>query len=95
MNILKINITDQDNEIQKASHDALTKLKESLKKDVKLRELEIENEQLRLNLKGGSGGTAQGNDTDQKLMSFYDFGRFDVNYTSNVASYLLKGKNLG
>ena len=50
----------------------------------------MENETLRLQMK--SGGTPSGNDNNQKLLTFYDFDRFDVNYTSNVARYLLKDK---
>jgi len=67
-----------------------------LRKDVKIKQLEAENEQLRLNMRGGQGETSGGpNDGEQKLLSFYDFGRFDTNYTSNVASYLLKTKSVG
>ena len=87
--------SNQANLFEKAQNETLTKLQATLKKDVKIKELEIENEQLRLNLAAGGGHTSTGQKDDhQKLLSFYDFGRFDVSYTRNVASYLLKKKEI-
>lgn len=87
--------SNQVNQFEKAQNEALNKLQASLKKDVKIKELEIENEQLRLNIAAGGGFTSKGEDeSHSKLLTFYDFGRFDVNFTNNVASYLLKGKEI-
>ena len=50
--------SNQVQEFEKAQNEALKKLQSSLKKDVKIKELEIENEQLRLNIAAGGGHTS-------------------------------------
>ena len=52
--------SNQVSQFEKAQNEALNKLQASLKKDVRIKELEIENDQLRLNLAAGGGHTSTG-----------------------------------
>lgn len=68
----------------------MRKLNASLLKDVKIKQLEMENE--RLNASKQDGGQNYEQKSDKKLSDLYSFERFNTNYINDVAVFLLKDK---
>lgn len=69
----------------------MRKLNDSLLKDVKIKQLEMENERLK------SQSTPNGDDSEKaekKLLDLYSFDRFNTNYINDVAVFLLKDKKV-